>query len=304
MVIDDSPMELRALAMILSPTYEVKLLTSGKEGYELAGKHRADLILLDLNMPDISGFEVLKMLKEDKDLMDIPVIIVTGSESSDDEIQGLQLGAADFIRKPFVDAIVKLRVGLHVQLRRQLKLVERFSLLDGLTGIGNRRHFDQTMMTEFRRSARSGEPIGLLMLDIDYFKKFNDRFGHVNGDECLKTVAYILEKTAARGSDFAFRWGGEEFVIILCNTPKEGVLSVAERLRVAIEQAEIICGDEVTSTTISIGAGVTIPSPSPIEVYNHDYTDDIKDFMTNVNKALHAAKAGGRNRVEFFEPFE
>ncbi|MDR2167414.1 MAG: diguanylate cyclase [Clostridiales bacterium] len=301
LVIDDSPLELRALSMILSGIYDVKLANSGQIGLDLAQKFKTDLILLDLNMPGISGFEVLTKLKNDEDLADIPVIIVTGSDDSADEVKGLELGAADFIRKPIVDAIVKLRVGVHLQLRAQLKLVESFSLVDGLTGIGNRRNFDQTMRAEFRRAARSGQPLGMLMLDIDHFKRFNDRFGHINGDECLKTVAAVMTKTANRGSDFVFRWGGEEFIVLLGETPMEGVIAVAERLRQNIEDTAIYCGEEITFATVSIGAGAIIPSPigtNPNDFKEVDYTPEIKKFTIAVNKALHRAKGGGRNRVE------
>ena len=302
LVIDDSPMELRALSMILSATYDVKIAKDGYVGLELAIRNRVDLILVDLSMPGMSGFEVLKALKEDEDLSEVPVIIVTGSESGDDEVKGLEMGAADFIRKPFLDAVVKLRVGLHLQLRRQLKLVEGFSLMDGLTGIGNRRNFDQTILSEFRRSARAKEPIGLLMVDIDNFKRFNDRYGHINGDTCLKVVAKAMADVALRGSDFVFRWGGEEFIVLLSQTPLEGAVVFAERLRQTIEELPMYCGDEVTSATVSIGVGATYPAVSLIKDRDTDFEDDIKEFMININKALHRAKANGRNRVEAFDP--
>jgi diguanylate cyclase (GGDEF)-like protein len=237
-------------------------------------------------------------------LAEIPVIIVTGSESSDDEVRGLELGAADFIRKPFVDAVVKLRVDVHLQLRSQLKLVEQFSLVDGLTGIGNRRNFDQTIKSEFRRAARSQRPLGMLMLDIDNFKQFNDEHGHLGGDECLKSVANIMTKTASRGSDFIFRWGGEEFVVLLCETPLEGVISVAERMRKTIEETPVLAGSKVGNITISIGAGVVVPIPiavNPQEFQEIDYTQDIMSFVNNVNKALFRAKEKGRNRIEIFK---
>jgi len=302
LIIDDSPMELRATSLILSTEYDVLLANSGKRGFALAGKNRVDLILLDLNMPELNGFEILKMFKEDEDLKNIPIILVTGSESSADEVRGLSLGASDFIRKPFIDIVVKLRVDLHLQLQEQIRINERYSLLDGLTGIGNRRHFDKRILAEFRRAARSKEPLGLLMLDIDHFKKFNDRFGHINGDSCLKVVAEILTTVAGRGTDQAFRWGGEEFVVLLASTPLDGVRHVAEALRSTIEKTPIKLGNETAFTTISIGAGVSYPTPCPLSDPNHDFFEDIQAFLRNTNKALHEAKANGRNRVEFFCP--
>jgi diguanylate cyclase (GGDEF)-like protein len=291
LAIDDSPMQLRALSHILSPLYEVKVAKSGTSGIDLAQRYDVDLILLDLIMPDMSGFEVLSALKNLEETKDIPVIFITGSDSNEDEEKGLALGAVDYIRKPFVDSIVKLRVGIHLQLIDQMKIIESFGLLDGLTGVNNRRNFDRVIKTEWNRAMRTKEWLGMLMLDIDKFKTFNDTYGHINGDTCLKTVAHVMQSTVMRGNDFVFRWGGEEFAVLLPSTALDGAITVAERLRENIATTPIQCGGDTVFVTVSMGVGTIIPSTT-------DMSDEFNTFCVNLDKALYRAKENGRNRVE------
>ncbi|MCL2217465.1 MAG: diguanylate cyclase [Defluviitaleaceae bacterium] len=293
LIIDDSPLELRTLSMFLSDAYELKVAKSGQEGIEVAQGGDVDLILVDLNMPDKTGFEVLYELKNLPETAQIPVIMVTGSDSTNDEVRGLGLGAADFIRKPLIEAIVNLRVNMHLQLRDHIQTIEKLSLIDGLTGINNRRSFDNAIKVEWSRSLRKREWLGMLMLDIDFFKKFNDKHGHLNGDACLKAVASTMVDTITRGSDYVFRWGGEEFMAILPDTALEGVIAVAERLRKKISQTPVVCDTEVTFITASLGAGAIIPVDAPP---NDKAAQD--EFFSQIDKALYRAKSGGRNRVE------
>ena len=291
LVIDDSCLELRATSNILATMYDVKIASSGREGIEVAKESEIDLILLDLNMPEMSGFEVLCELKDTEKTADIPVIIVTSSESINDEVRGLALGASDFIRKP-IDAVVSFRVGMCLQLISQMKLIEKFGLIDGLTGINNRRSFDQTIKSEWNHALRNKNNLGLLMIDIDRFKQFNDEYGHINGDTCLQVISEVMVNTLLRGNDSVFRWGGEEFAIILPATPFEGVLEVAERLRKNIENTPIDMGEVTASVTVSIGAGSVIPTSA------FEGSDEYDDFRTCIDKALYLAKDKGRNRVE------
>ena len=291
LVIDDSSLELRATSNILSAMYDIKMASGGREGIAVAKESEIDLILLDLNMPEMSGFEVLCELKDTEKTADIPVIIVTSSESINDEVRGLALGASDFIRKP-IDAVVSFRVGMCLQLISQMKLIEKFGLIDGLTGINNRRSFDQTMKSEWNSALRSKKSLGLMMIDIDRFKQFNDEYGHLNGDICLQKISKAMVDTLHRGNDSVFRWGGEEFAVILPVTPLEGVLEVAERIRKCIEGTIIDMGEVAASVTVSIGAGSITPS-APFET-----TNEYDEFRTNIDKALYLAKDNGRNRVE------
>jgi len=294
LLIDDSPLELRALSMMLSDSCDLLVAKDGQSGIDLAVKNSVNLILLDLNMPGKSGFEVLYDLKNMPETKNVPVIIVTGSESANDEVRGLGLGAADFIRKPLVEAIVNLRVNLHLQLREHIKSVEKLSLIDGLTGISNRRGFEKIIKSEWRRAMRKGEWLGMLILDIDRFKSFNDKYGHLNGDICLKTIANVMVEAISRGHDNVFRWGGEEFMAILPDTSIGGVIAVAERLRVKIEQTPIYIGVDTTFVTASIGVGSIIPA------IGQECDKAAQDkFFEQIDKALYQAKSEGRNRVKF-----
>ena len=288
LIIDDEPIVIRALSDILLSKYEVKLARDGKTGLELAQKFGIDLILLDVVMPDMSGFDVLVALKTSEKTISIPVIFITGSSSIESEERGLSLGAVDYIRKPFAPAIVNLRVGLHLQLINQMRIIERFSLTDGLTEISNRRFYEQQLKSEWGRAIRNKACLSLLMLDIDYFKLFNDKLGHLCGDLCLKTIAGIIRDTVKRGTDFVFRWGGEEFAVILPDTPQEGAKNVAEQIRSNIAETPIPVGEEDVYVTVSIGLSTIIP----------DTESSMEAFCGILDNALYAAKQNGRNRVE------
>jgi len=291
LIIDDTPMQLVELGRILSSQYEVKMAKSGEEGFKVLKEHNIDLILLDLAMPGMSGFEVLACLKESEETAHIPVIFITGSALAEDEAKALSLGAVDYIHKPFVDIVVNLRVGIHLRLVEQMEFIENISLTDGLTGIGNRRSFDQTIKAEWNHAKRAKEHFSILLLDIDKFKMFNDTYGHLNGDICLKAVANIIGDNLERGNDTVFRWGGEEFAVLLPCTHIRGAMMVAERIRENIAAAPIRLGDKTTSVTISIGVGSIIPPDEGFE-------EAFAEFNAQVDRALYRAKANGRNRVE------
>ena len=291
LIIDDSLLELRATSRILSTMYNVKIASNGREGIKIAQEEEIALILLDLNMPEMSGFEVLIELKDNEITKEIPVIIITSSESSNDEVRGLALGASDFIRKP-LDAIVSFRVGMCLQLVTQMKMIERFGLIDGLTGINNRRSFDQSIKNAWAQALRGKSHIGLLMIDVDKFKHFNDEYGHINGDLCLQIIADKMVKTIMRGNDSVYRWGGEEFAVILPETPLEGVLEVAERIRRNIEEVPIRMGGVTANVTVSIGAGSIVPSQQIGQ------GEEFDNFSKTIDDALYLAKKNGRNRVE------
>ena len=292
LIIDDSPLHLMALKQILHPTYEVETAKNGHDGLELAIKQDFSLILLDLIMPGMLGFEVLSILKETDQTRSIPVILITDLESSEAEAKGLAAGAVDYIRKPFVSSVVELRVGIHMKLLEQMRIIESFSLTDGLTGIKNRRCFEQTIRNEWNHAKRASEWLGMLMLDLDKFKNFNDKYGHLYGDTCLKTVASVIQSSILRDSDSVFRWGGEEFAILLPITPPKGVCTVAEVIRKNIAATPIQLGDKTVFVTASIGAGAIIPDP------NHNFEESFEVFHAKLDKALYQAKAKGRNRVE------
>lgn len=291
LIVDDEVHNIDVLCQILNPTYTVKTAKSGQAAIKMALKHSPDLILLDVIMPDMSGFEVLSELKASDLTREIPVIFITGLDNSQDEEKGLRLGAVDYITKPFHNSIVKLRVKTHLKIIEQMRTIERLGMIDALTNIPNRRSFDHQLNVEWNRSKRAGNPLSILMLDVDKFKHFNDNYGHAHGDEALKTVAKVTAQTLRRSSDFVARWGGEEFAVLLPGTDLHGALDMAEQIRKNIECAPIPCANGLeTKVTVSIGVSSGVPEAGA----------QIDEFVAKADKALYLAKEEGRNRVRAY----
>jgi diguanylate cyclase (GGDEF)-like protein len=289
LVIDDETANLAVLNRVLSPEYTVFTAKSGEEGLSRVASDPPDLILLDIIMPGIDGFEVLKTLKESPETKSIPVIIITGLDNDRDEERGLMLGAVDYISKPFKNHIIIARVHTHLQILQHIRMVEQLGLIDPLTNIANRRCFDDRLDIEWRRAIREKQPISFMMMDVDKFKNYNDTYGHPQGDTLLQTIAKIFNSAARRPGDLAARLGGEEFGVLLPDTGIEGALEVAEEIRSRVEAARIITADGNTITSITISIGVTVHVP----------TDDssVESFLSQADKNLYIAKEGGRNQV-------
>jgi len=288
LVVDDEKMNLKVLTNILISEYTIFTASNGKNAIEKAKEYKPDLILLDIIMPEMDGFQTFSEIKKCDEIKNIPVIFVTGLSTTEDEEKGLAMDAVDYITKPFSSTIVKLRVRNQIQIINQMRTIERLSMMDQLTGIPNRRSFDERLQMEWRNSVREQWPISLLMIDIDKFKNVNDTYGHQQGDVVLKSIAKILPSLIRRPCDIAARWGGEEFVILLLNTPFEGAMGIAEKIRATVEETEIpYNGDSVIKITVSIGVKTMIPARD----------DNINAFISNADKALYAAKAAGRNKV-------
>ena len=284
LVIDDQPMNVEMLGLILHDSYDVVSATDGAAGLELARTEPVpDLILLDVAMPAPNGHEVCRRLKADEVTRHIPVIFVTSHDSESDETAGIDLGAVDYIKRPWSVPILLARVRTHVSVRRQALMIERLASIDGLTGLANRRCFDQTLKKEWARAQRAREPVGLLFADIDHFKRFNDTYGHAAGDGILRQVAGRVQQAARRPSDLAARYGGEELVIVLPNTPAEGVRLVAEELRADVERL----GGPLGGLSISIGCHAMVPV----------HGVDPSVLLERADAALYRAKREGRNRV-------
>ena len=302
LIVDDSRFNLEVLSRILLaaaadsndpdyPQYTITTATSGPDALEkLASGEKPDLILLDIIMPGMSGFEVLSTIKESDDICDIPVIIISGLADENDEEKGLLLGAVDYITKPFKNSIVIARVKTHLKIVAQLRIIERLSIIDQLTNIPNRRYFDNHIDIEWKRAIREQASISALMIDIDHFKKFNDTYGHQQGDEVLKAVSATIKSVLKRPADTAARWGGEEFVVLLINTEIAGALIVAEQIRASIEALEVQNINDPAvplNVTISVGAVSIAPANDSL----------MEEFIGTADKALYAAKESGRNRV-------
>ena len=289
LIVDDENMNLKVLTHILGDDYTIYTSSNGVNAIIKAKELNPDLILMDIVMPEMDGYQVLKELKNNDELKNIPVIIISGLDSEDDEEKGLSLDAADYITKPFKNKVVKLRVRNQIQIINQMRTIEQLSRIDQLTQIHNRRYFDEHLKIEWRRAIREKTPISLLMMDLDKFKILNDTYGHPQGDVVLQKVAGIFPQKLRRPSDFAARWGGEEFVVLLPNMPLEGAMLVAENIRSTVENTDIprIDGNPPIRTKISIGVHSLIPEVgSPVDA-----------FILKADKALYAAKEAGRNKV-------
>jgi diguanylate cyclase (GGDEF)-like protein len=289
LIVDDEKSNLLLLNRILSPEYAVFTAKSGEEALDRVRNDEPDLILLDVIMPGMSGFEVLAKLKEDDGTSHIPIIIITGLHSEGDEEKGFSLGAVDYVVKPFNHAIVRARVKIHMQIVQQIRTIERLGLVDSLTNMPNRRSFDSHFSMEWKRAVREKTPISFLMMDVDHFKNYNDTYGHPQGDVLLKAVAKIFMQAARRPTDLAARIGGEEFGVLLPETTLPNALIIAEKIRsqVEAEQIPLLNGNQTTSVTISIGAASCIPSAG----------DSPEAFIAKADKFLYIAKNKGRNQI-------
>jgi diguanylate cyclase (GGDEF)-like protein len=288
LIVDDEKMNLMVLNQILSSDYTILTAKTGAEALARAEKLLPDLILLDIMLPDMSGFEVIRSLKASPIASGSPVIFITGLNSVDDEEKGLQMGAVDYITKPFNNTIVKVRVRTHVQILQNVRTIERIGLLDPLTEIPNRRNFDKRMEMELKRAARDKKRMSFMMIDIDHFKKYNDTYGHLQGDVLLKSVAKLLSAQAKRPADMTVRLGGEEFGMLLPDTPIEAAAIVAERARNAIKSAVVQTIDQKdTSVTVSIGVASIIPGKDTVA----------SDLLSVADKCLYEAKNSGRDRI-------
>jgi diguanylate cyclase (GGDEF)-like protein len=289
LVVDDSPLVVATLSATLNKECQILAARDGEEAMEIAGEKIPDLILLDVLMPGVDGFEVCTRLKADQRTARIPVIFITGLDAKEDEMRALELGAIDFIQKPVHPGVLTLRVRNHLELKRYRDFLENLSLLDGLTGIGNRRRFDEALEREWRRAKRHQQSLSLILLDVDYFKKFNDLYGHQWGDECLREVAHTMRQTLHRPSDTVARFGGEEFAAILPETDRDGAVLVAERMREAIIALDIphAASAVATHVTASLGIAAFVPDDGMTPA----------ELVRLADEKLYDAKRAGRNRV-------
>ncbi|BDU75649.1 hypothetical protein METESE_06070 [Mesoterricola sediminis] len=262
LVVDDSPMVRRLLRTVLGRDYRVLLAAGGEEALAAARDHQPAVILLDVLMPGMDGFQVCAALKEEPATREIPVLVLTALQGEAEEVRALEAGAIDFIQKPIIPATVLARVRNHVDLKAAQDRLQELAVLDPLTGIANRRAFDQTLGHEWQRSRREGKPLSLVMADVDCFKAYNDAYGHVRGDGCLREIAQVLRETLRRPADLVARFGGEEFICILPETDAAGARQVALALGEAVARLGIPHpGSEVAAhVTVSLGTATAIPT--------------------------------------------
>ncbi len=291
LIVDDEPINIKALQLVLGEEHNLVFATTGEMALQMAVEEpQPDLILMDIVMPGLDGFEVCRLLKNDDRTRNIPVVFLTARWETSEEAKGLELGAVDYIRKPFSPPIIKARIRNHLELKKTRDLLENLSTLDGLTNIPNRRRFDEILVHEWNRAVRKKAPISLLFIDIDHFKYYNDHYGHLAGDDCLKAVARVLQSSLGRAADFLARFGGEEFIILLPDTKESGCRHLAEAIRSAVEKLDIEHRDSPVADhlTVSIGAVTCI-----------DVTKcDRELLLEHADRLLYQAKHEGRNRVK------
>lgn len=288
LLVDDHQLNIRVMYEIFRHEFDVFIALNGEQALEKCAELHPDLILLDVVMPRLDGYEVCRRLKADPELADIPVIFITSHFDEADEVRGFELGAVDFIHKPVNPIITKARVKTQLQLKQQTDLLRAISQIDGLTGIANRRRFDQQLELEWRSCCRSGEPLSLLMLDIDYFKQYNDEFGHLAGDECLRRVAMAMQQAIGRPYDLLARFGGEEFAVLLPRTNSHGAQFLAQNILLKIQHLALSHPYSPGGiVTLSAGLATVVP-------LEHIQA---RQLLQRADEMLYKAKQQGRNRL-------
>lgn len=293
LIVDDTSTNLMLLSDLLKNDYIVKVAKSAKKGFEILEslEYKIDLILLDVVMPEMDGYTMCKELKNNPRSSNIPVIFVTAKDNEQDEEYGLNLGAIDYITKPFNQTIIKLRVRNQIDLKLKSDMLEELSMYDGLTHIPNRRFFEKHYDIVYKDSKRKHKSLAVMMIDIDFFKPYNDNYGHGKGDETLKKVANTLFDTLKRPNDFVARYGGEEFVVVLDDIDINGCEVIANNLLSNIRdlQIEHKFSQIQHYVTISIGIGF---KDKTNETMSHD------NLLKIADDALYKAKDNGRNKFE------
>ena len=288
LIVDDSFLQATQLEAILNDEYEVAIAQTAEDGLNRAINEDFSLILLDVVMPVMDGFTLLKKIQEERATQSVPVILITSLSGVSDEQRGLILGAVDYITKPFDSLIVKARVNTHIKLYRYRRQVEQLSMTDQLTGIANRRKYEQYSATKWGEAIRLHVPLSICMFDIDHFKKYNDTFGHPAGDKVISAIAQTAASHLQRSTDFLARYGGEEFVALSLGASSDKIFQHLKKIRQAVEDLHIP-HDPATAqwVTVSIG-GVTV---TPKMKDSYDFYLKVADTM------LYDAKKNGRNQV-------
>lgn len=283
LVVDDQPINIQVIYQILGDQYQILMATSGAEAIKVCKKSMPDLVLLDVVMPEQDGLTTCKLMKADPEIANIPVIFVTGLQQQSEENACWEAGAVDFIQKPVNPNTLVNRVKAHLLLKKQSDLLRSLAYVDGLTGVYNRRFFDQYLHSQLAVCKRLQQPIAIMIIDIDHFKKYNDHLGHLAGDDALKLVAQRLKQTSKRPADLVARYGGEEFICVLPNTDIRGATHLAQKMLSAIRDLDIEHPTSpVGQITVSIGVAAT--------------TDYKLNLTQLADEQLYLAKQNGRNQ--------
>jgi diguanylate cyclase (GGDEF)-like protein len=289
LVVDDSPMNLKMLIQFLRLDYKILVATNGVVALDLARHERPDLILLDVVMPEMDGRDVCRALKADPRTDQIPIIFVTGNTDEIDEMEGFELGAVDYITKPFSLPLVHARVKTHLELKHYRDVLAIQLMQDALTGLQNRKGFLEYLDIMWKQAIRQHSPMGLVLFNVDHLKDYNLRYGRPAGDECLRKVASALKSMKRRNTDLIARYAGQEFVCLLPGTDGEGTVMVAEMMRQAVESLAIPHYGSDVAPQVTLSAGVASCAPM--------LGSDPSSLIERASQALFQARREGRNRV-------
>lgn len=289
LIVDDERSNLDVLNHLLSEKYSVYISKSGRAALKKAVEVAPDIILLDIIMPDMDGFEVIAELKNMPETRNIPVIFITSQSGVEDEEKGFFLGAVDYITKPFQPSIVKARINTHLQIVQQIRTIERLGMMDALTELPNHRWFDMQLYAEWGRAVREMTPLSLVMLDVDRLKAYNADFGLPQGDLLLQTLAGLFMSSLKRTTDLVARLGGGKFAVILPNTDIDGAVTIAEDIREYAQHMRLPCPDREEPTAVTVSAGVVCVRPT--------LEDGTETLAAQAVEMLKKAKKAGRNKV-------
>ena len=289
LVVDDQAINIQVMYQAFAGSYQVFMATSGAQALALCKSNPPDLVLLDVVMPEMDGFDVCARLKADDLTSHIPVIFVTAHSDAEQETRGLNLGAVDFIAKPINPDVVRARVKTHLTLKFQSDLLRKLVFLDGLTGVFNRRYFDQQIVTEWGRATRNNLPLSVILIDVDHFKRFNDRYGHQAGDDALRQTAHVLKTCLRRPADLVARYGGEEFACILPETSYDDAVGLAQELERQVRNQTLELDNPNIQASVTISAGLATRESLA--------TGDVPALIGLADQLLYQAKAAGRARI-------
>jgi diguanylate cyclase (GGDEF)-like protein len=296
LIVDDDPGAVQLLGGLLANVAALRFATNGKDALRLAHEVVPDLILLDAEMPGMSGFQLLQALKADAEFADVPVIFITSHIEAGFEVSALEMGAADFIAKPFRSSLVLARVRLHLRMKGMADGLRREATIDQLTGVANRRTFDQSLAREWLLARRTGDSISLLSIDVDHFKSYNERYGRQQGDECLRQVAAALVSACRRPADILARYDGQQFMMLLPQTARLGAEHIGRRVLDAVQALDICHEESLPTRYMSVSIGIAFHDDQSKQ--RHDEVRfTAEDLVAAANKALGAAKRAGRARA-------
>jgi diguanylate cyclase (GGDEF)-like protein len=311
LIVDDDPATIKVLGGVLCDLGKIRMATNGRDALRLAREATPDLVLLDAEMPDITGFQVCQRMKSDPELAEVPVIFITSHSEPAFEVAGLEMGASDFIGKPINAPLLLARVKTQLRVKDLTDELRRVSRIDPLTGLPNRSHFDQSLEREWLRARRGADPICLLLVNVDQFALYNGRYGYHAGDECLRTIGQALALACMRPADIVARFSGEEFALLLPQTDRQGAEHIARRVLGSLHTLQIphegsTVGGQVT---VSIGVGCydaqsggwSVPSADWRALGGRREHACAGDLARAAIGALSFAKASGRARAALLD---